>query len=310
MRFNITQINFPLLFLSLCIAIGAWYAITIKERIDMHLTVHIDYKNVPKHLIVTEGLVNEIVVQVRGPKALLQSHDAKPSFDYDLSALEKGKNVISFLQPDFSKGNFRAFEILDISPAQAIVMTDALLERNVPINVTIDTALHSSAFKVEDVSISPSTGLLRGPEKVISKVRSLPLELHMDTKEQAGTYTKKFPLVTTIEQASVTPSLVSVTYTVATKRTRMKVQKKVIINGEHSRYTLTPEYLTVEVEMPESLAKNKSYLHGLAVRVTPPLLEDGQSATVDSQISLPEGMTLITPPSQKVNITRRASVLH
>ncbi len=304
---SITRINFPLLLLSLCIAVTSWYAITVKERVDMHLKVYIDYNNVPKHLIVTEGLVNEVTVQVRGPKTLLQSHDTKTTYAIDLSHLEKGKNIISFLQPDFSKGNFRAFEVLEISPPQAIVMTDTLLERNVPIKATIDTVLHSSAFKVKDMTISPSTGLLRGPEKIVSKVHSLPLELHMDTKEAAGTYTKKFPLVSTIEQSSVTPSFVSVTYTVTTKRTRVTVEKKVQVNGEPDRYMLSPQNLTVEVELPEGLAKNKSYLNGLAIRVTPPLLEEGQSATVQSQVSLPEGMTLITPPSQKVTITRRTA---
>ncbi len=304
MRFKITHINFPILLLSFCIAVGAWYAITINERMDMHISVKLDYKNAPKNLVITEGLIDNITVHVRGPKALLLSYDAKQPYTFSLANLTKGENIISFLQPDMMGGSFRAFEVLDITPTQIVVQADTLLERNVPIKPKMHTVLHSSAFKVQDLHIAPNTALLRGPEKIISKIESIPLDIRMDTTEKAGSHTKKVPLVTTAAQSTVTPSFVTVSYKVVSQRIRKTIDKTIVINGEQNSYTISPSTLSIHVEFPEALKNNKSYLNGITVRVTPPLLEPGKSATVHANVSLPEGMTLTDEPHEEFTITR------
>ncbi len=305
MRSSIFGINIPILLVSFCIAVGAWYAITVKERTDMQLTVQLDYENIPQNLVIIDGLVTEVSVHIRGPRTLLKSHDARKPYLVDLSDLVKGKNVIPFVQPTFENGSFRAFEILDISPAQMIVYTDTYLERNVPIKAKLNSSFHSSAFKVTDISISPNTALVRGPEQTVSKIPSLTLDLQVDAKEGPGTYTKKFPLVTEKALTSVMPSLVSVTYTVASQRAKILLEEKVLISGDVKSYEVSPQNMQLEVEVPEALVKNTSYLNGLTVRVTPPLLEAGQSAKVKATITLPEGMTLITKTQPTFTITRK-----
>ncbi len=304
MRSNFYGVNIPILLLSLCMAVVAWYTITVKERTDMQLDVRLEYVNIPDNLIITEGLIHKVSVHLRGPKTLLAGHDTRKPYLIDLSDITKGKNIIPFIQPQFEEGTFRAFEVLDITPPQMIVFTDTLLERNVPIKEKLATSFHSSAFKVQDIHISPSTALIRGPEQTITKIKSIPLELQVDAKEQPGTYTKKFPLVASEVQTSITPALVSVTYTVASQRTSLKLNPKVAISGDPNSYTLSPQSLSLEVEVPEGLAKNTSYLKGLVVRVTPPLLETGQSAKVKATLTLPEGMTLLKTPEQVFTITR------
>ncbi len=305
MRSSIYGVNIPILLISLCMAVFAWYAITVKERTDMQLDIKLDYANLPSNLIITEGLIHEVSVHIRGPRTLLVGNEARKPYIIDLSDLVKGKNIVPFVTPNFNEGSFRAFEVLEITPPQMIVYVDTLLERNVPIKTTLSSNFSASAFKVQDISISPTTALIRGPEKTIMHIKSLPLELFVDPSEGPGTYTKKFPLVVSELQTSITPNFVSVTYTVATQRVRLKLSPKVIISGEANSYTLSPQNLEVEVEVPEGLVKNHSYLRSLVVRVTPPLLESGQSAKVKANLTLPEGMTLIKNPMQEFTITRK-----
>ncbi len=303
MRYKLASINIPVLLISFCLASITWYSITIDERTEMQLEVFLDYTNVPKNLIITGGLLDSITVNVRGPKALLKSHDPKQRHVIDLGHLLKGQNIIPFAQPGWNN-KFRAFEVLHVSPAQMIVETDTLLERNVPIRPQILTTLHASAFKVQNISVSPNTALLRGPEKAIEAVDHLMLDVRVDTKAQPGTYTKSFPLITHQAQATVTPSIIAVTYTVTSQRTRINMQRRVRINGPSTNYSVSPEYINFVVEVPEALADDISYLEKAEARITPPLLEPQQQAMGKATLILPDGMTLVHPMEEAITITR------
>ncbi len=299
-----TSLNFSVLCISLCLGTFLWYAITINDRMDMQVEIKLEYKNIPKNLIITEGLVDTITTVVRGPKALLQSHNTQRTHIFDLSTLRKGKNVIPFAAVS-PQGKYRAFEVLSVSPGQMIVYTDSYMERNVPIKAKLINPLHSSAFKVTNITTSPNTALIRGPEKTVSKMGSLTLDVRVSAEEQPGTYTKNFPLITDKPQTSVTPTSVAVQYTVASKRTTLHIEKKIIINGAVGSYIVEPTTVQLHIELPEALTKNSSYLNGIEVRLTPPLLELNQSAVVRTDIILPEGISLIKEPqSQDITVTR------
>ncbi len=298
-----TSINFPILFLSFCIAVGTWYAITIHGLMDMDMEVQLDYNNIPHGLVITGGLVDSIVVTVRGPKALLESRGSQRAYVMDLSMLRKGKNIVPFSSPKWEH-RFRAFEFLEISPNQMTVYADNLMERNVPIKTTLDTALHSSAFKVTNLTTAPNTALIRGPEKIIAQMDSVILDVHVDAGEKPGDYSKTLPLVSGKQQVSITPSNVAVRYTVVSKRTKVSIEEEVLINGAEDAYIVSPSRIRLEVEVPEALARNTSYLDGVEVRLTPPLLEPGQSAQGSVNIHLPEGMSIEKESHSKFTVTR------
>ncbi len=301
---NLKNINYPIFFISIIIAIGAWYTISIGNRTDVYMRVLLDYQNVPEKIVVVEGLIPHIDVQIRGPKTLLTSqHSKNPSIVVDLAKLRTGKNVIPF--PKETWGNqYRAFEVLEIEPTHLVIQAASIQERSLAIVPRLDVALNNAAFKVVDVNLSPSTALVSGPQHTVQNMKRVDLDIRIDPKEKAGTYTKAFPLVVPEKFTSVTPQSVNVTYTVASKRSKVKLDKTIAINGPQNNFTVDPKEVQFEVELPEGLLKNKKYQAQAKVQVTPPLLEVGQSAPVSLQFIMPEGMSLTNDTPRTIVITR------
>ncbi len=311
MRFNFPtlssfkEINFPILLISIIIAIGAWYIITISERTDVYLRVLLDYQNAPEGLVVVDGLIPSIDVQIRGPKNLLTGENSRnPSIVVDLANLQIGKNVRPFSKDTWGN-QYRAFEVLEIEPTHLVIETEPVLKRPVIIVPRLDVKLDDDSFKVVDINLSPSTALVKGPQSTVQNIKSLDLDLRIDPKQKAGTYTKDFPLVIADRYTDVTPNSIKVTYTVASKRSRITLKKSVGINGPANNFTVDPQNVQFEAEIPEGLVKDTDYHKKAVARVTPPLhLEIGQSAPVTLTFNLPEGMTLVDDAPRTLVITR------
>ncbi len=308
MRFNLSSIkniNYPILLLAIFMATTSWYVISIRDRMDIQLKVILDYTNIPRSLVVTSGLINEVDVHLRGPKALLQSSAARrATHAMDMSQLREGKNIIPFSPPSWEE-SYRAYEILEVKPSHLVVYAETVQERAIPIHPIVDVALDMAAFTVKDIVVNPSSALVRGPESIVQEISQLKLDLRIDPTEKPGTYEKVFPLITGIAQTSVSPNQVNVTYTVASKRTHIRLEKMVEINGPQGDYSISPQRVRFSVELPESLKDDAEYLSQVEVRVTPPLLEIGQKATVPASFSLPSGMVFDgNTHMHKVDITR------
>ncbi len=302
---NIKNINFPILLISFIIAIGAWYIITISERTDVYLHVLLDYQNAPENLVVIDGLIPSIDVQIRGPKNLLTGENSRnPSIVVDLSNLQIGKNVRPFAKEAWGN-QYRAFEVLEMEPTHLVIETEPVLKRSVIIVPQLDVKLDDDSFKVVDINLSPSTALVKGPQSTVQAIKTLDLDLRIDPKEKAGTYTKNFPLVVAQRFTDVTPNSIKVTYTVASKRARINLEKRVSINGPVNNFVVDPQEVQFEAEIPEGLLKDTEYHNRAMARVTPPLhLDIGQSAPVTLTYNLPDGMTLVDDSPRTIVITR------
>ncbi len=308
MRFNpsrLKEVNYPILIIALIMAMISWYVISIRDRMDIQLKVILDYTNIPRNLVITSGLINEVDVHLRGPKALLQSSAARrATHAMNLGQLREGKNVIPFSPPSWEE-SYRAYEILEVKPSHLVLYVEKVQERAIPIQPILDVALDTDAFTVKDIVLYPSSALVRGPEATVQDIAQVRLDLRIDPTQKAGTYEKTFPLITGIAQTTVSPSHVRVTYTVASTRTRISLNKEVVINGPQGDYTIVPKTVKFMVDLPESLKKDSKYLAQAEVRVTPPLLEVNQNATVPVRFSLPSGMTIVGDPKiHEINITR------
>ncbi len=308
MRFNFTalkNINVPIVLVSLFVASCAWYIISIQDRMDIQLRITLDYTNIPRNLVITSGLINEIDVHLRGPKALLQSSASRrATHAMSLSQLREGKNIIPFSPPTWEE-SYRAYEVLEVKPSHLTIYAENVRERTIPIEPHVDSALDDSVFIVKDIVLSPSSALIRGPESTVKDISKVTLDLRIDPTEKAGTYVKTFPLIMGMAQTTVSPNSVRATYTVASKRAHMHLEKYVLINGPQGDYSIIPESISFNVELPENLKDDAPYLAQAEVRVTPPLLEVGQQASVPITFSLPSGMSLRnTNKTPHVQITR------
>lgn len=296
--------NWLSLLISLITATTMWYLVSVRDRIEAQVEINIDYIGIPQNLIVTNGLVSKITVRLRGPETLLRSILRQNINEaIDLSYIKKGVTIVPLPTSDISPA-LRAFEVVDIQPPRITVTADNLIERTVPIKAVIDSPLRNEAVTVENVTVSPATVVLRGPEDRISHMTNVPVVIHVDPKAADTAVQQTMPLDTPSLVTSV-PSSVRVGYKVTSRRTviaRVCNLKVPEVAAHH--YRVVPEKLNVLVEVPEALAHASSYLNQLEAVVVPTTLKHGESRKIKVQFKLPDGMTLIEPINKEVTITR------
>ncbi len=301
---RILNINFRVLLLSFVMASTLWYVVVIDETVDVQLDVQVEYKNIPKDLIVTEGLLHNIKVRLRGPEALLRDLPVSSRVHViDLSNIRKGKNIIPF--PNLQNKNLRAFDIHDITPSRVVIVADTLQERNVKIQPNIAASGTTSNIAIEDLSITPSNVLIRGPNETIKHIDSIPLQIRINPNSNPGPHSHKEILYIPQSYVTATPTHVTVSYTVLSERKTLNLERKVRIGSNTPQnYSIEPDIIDVQVEVPELLANNSSFLHGMVLSITPPLMDIESSAMVPLHIVLPEGMTLINELPKFIKVKR------
>lgn len=293
------------MFLALFIAVGMWYMVSVRDRLEAQIEVSLDYHGIPSNLVVTEGLINKVVVRVRGPETLLRSAtQGKIIQAVNLSSIKKGTTVVPLAAENLG-ARFRAFELIDVQPPRIVVKADNLMERNVPVRAVVDSPLRGGALTVDNITVTPSTVLLRGPESVVSTFSFVPLTIMLDPKA-AGTTVQQNITLDTPGMVTATPPSVKVQYAITSGRTVISRRCKVEMQGgNHRQYSIDPPEVNVMVEVPEALAKNGRYLGEMDVSLVAPELSPGETSTVPLHFKLPEGMTLLKPTTEEVTISRK-----
>ena len=286
-------------------ATGMWYVVSVRDRIEAQYEVYVDYHSVPQKLVITEGLVSKISIRLRGPETLLRSFGQRHrTQQVDLSTVKKGTTVVP-LTPEEMSGDLRAFEIIDITPARIVVKADNLAERSVPVKPVVSSPLRSGALTVGDVSVSPSSVTIKGPESIVSDMSSIRLPIMLESKA-AGTTVSQMINLDTPGLVTAVPSAVRVQYTMTSGRTAVSRRLRVAVSASNPEaYAVEPAEIDVVVEVPEALAKNAGWLSRLSVSAFPPELAPGESARVRLRFRPPEGMAVLTPAEGEVTVTRR-----
>lgn len=281
-----------------------WFMVSVRDRLEAQVEVNLDYYGIPQNLVVTDGLVSKIHVRLRGPETLLRSiHRERLNEAINLSTIKKGVSTVP-LGKDELGPELRAFEIVDIQPPRIVVKADTLVERTVPVRPIVDSPLRNGALTVENLSVSPATVILRGPESVITTIANVPLTITPDPKA-AGTTIQKSVTLDTPSLVTSNPPSVRVRYTITSGRTAITQKCPITISGDMDHaFEVEPGALSVRVEVPEALARDTAYLKQIEVSVAPPDLLLDESQKVKVSIRLPEGMTLLEAPSEEVTIIR------
>ncbi len=286
-------------------AVSMWYVVSVRERLEAQLEVTLDYYGIPANLVITDGLVNKAVVRLRGPETLLRSAtQGKLIQAVNLSHIKKGVTVVP-LTTEHLGPVFRAFELIDVQPPRVVITADTLIERAVPVRLTVDSPLRNGALTVENAKVTPATVTLRGPESIIQGISHVPATIMADPKAAGSTVHLTITLDTPSLVTAVPPT-VKVQYSITSGRTAVDQRCKVEISAENPRlYKVEPDELTLSVEVPEALAKNARYLGQLEATVSPPDLDEGESSQVEVRFRLPEGMTLLSPGTEEVTVSRK-----
>lgn len=306
MSFNYTsKTHWLLLALAFLSALAMWYMVTISERLDAQIEVRLDYKNIPDNLIVMDGQINKVIVRMRGPQTLVRSINPQDmSQVINLSRVKKGSNIIP-LVPEKLEANIRAFEVLEVVPPRLILEVDALVERTLPVKPVLKSQLTNSVLTVDAITVTPPTVLVRGPETLVSAMRSINLTIPLDPNAAAGIHSQVFGLDLP-GLVTAMPGAVKVQYTITSGRKEVLLQRDIIVDApERRKYALTPASLTLRVEVPEALYKDIRYLNKARLTVAPPAMQAGSVESVPVHVDLPDGMVLLDAVQNLVTVTKQ-----
>ncbi len=290
--------------LSVVIATALWYMVSIRDRIEMQIDVSIDYIGIPKNLIVTDGLIRTITVRLRGPEALLRGTITQhPRQQIDLSHIKKGVTIVPFTAEKLS-GYYRAFDVLDVQPPRIVLKADHVLERTMPVQADLISNLRKGAVTVTNVKITPSSVTVRGPESIVGDLSSIRVPLEIDTRK-TGTVTQQSLSLDAPGLVTVTPSNVQASYTITSRRVVVEQKYQVAVASETpENYKIVPEEAVFKLEVPEALAKSKSYLNMLKLTVIPPAdMDENETQELPVHLRIPDGMTVMQPHLEQVSVT-------
>jgi YbbR domain-containing protein len=303
MTFADIKINWRILLISLVLACGLWHTVTVRDRLEVQAEVALHYRSMPEQLMVREGMLKSFTVQVRGPQALVKSLNAAMlTYSVDLSHLRRGTNVIALAAPPAMLES-RALDVMGLVPNQLVLEAEGIMESSVPLEPRFSAPALAQALKAENLHVSPASVSLRGPESVIRKITGLKLDVPLEPAV-AGDYQLSLP-VNTPPQVTATPGTVLARYSVAGGRGLVELVREPFVDAKDSRsYRVTPQKVTLTVELPEWLVNNKSYLDKVRVVIDVKGLPLFGSGEVKPSVELPEGARLVGISPVKLNVTK------
>ena len=303
MSFADIRINWQILLLSFVLACGLWHTVTVRDRLEVQAEVALNYRGMPDHLMIRDGMLKSFTVQVRGPRELVKSLDTRMlTYSVDLAHLRRGTNVIALAAPSTMMES-RALYVMGLVPNQLVLEAEGMLESVVPLEPRFSVPALAQALKVENLHATPASVSLRGPENVIRKIHSLKLDVPLEAAA-TGEYRLSLP-VSTPPQVTAAPGTVLVRYSVAGKRALVEIERTPVLDAKNALpYRVTPRKVSLTVELPEGLADDKSYLEKIRVVIDEKDLPLSGSGEAKPSVELPEGARLVGIFPAKLDVTK------
>jgi len=295
------EINWRILLLSFVLACGLWYAVTVRDRLEVQAEVSLNYRGMPEDLIVRDGMLKNFTVLVRGPKAMIRRLDsAMLTYSVDISHLRPGTNVIALAAP-LPIVESRTIDVVGIVPNHLALEAEVVVERSVPLEPVFSAPAIAQAVKAEKLQVSPTSVTLRGPESVIRKMQSLKLDVPLESVV-TGDYRVSLP-VSPPPHVTAAPGTVLVQYSIAGKSALMELERRPFVDAKIVQsYQILQQKVTLRVELPEGLMGDKKYLERIRVVVKDlPLSGSGE---VKPFVELPPGAHLVGISPEKLDVTK------
>lgn len=291
------------LVISFVMAVSLWYVVVGSEQVEAQVEIRLDYKGQPANLVVREGQMAKVTARLRGPAELLRGlHNRDLGYTVDLSSLKRGANVLPLTLEDL--GDFKAYEVVDVTPSRLILDVDALMERQVPLQASIVELPAESPFRLTHILLDPTVAKVTGPEGVLRNLEALTVRLDPNLNLQTGAHVESLAIVSP-EHVEVSPPVATLRYTLALKTTKLSLQR--VVQAEallRDRFAISPTKVQMEVEVPEGRAKDAEYLAAIRVVVRPPDTFPAGKTSQDMPILvvLPSGSRLVSVDPSVVTV--------
>lgn len=156
--------------ISIFFAVSLWFYVLNSEPIELERKMAVEFL-LPKGYAIASQTDRQVTLKLKGSKAFIGnvfSNEEKLTVDLNPFFKKHGKNFKISFHPSQISVPF-GVDVLEISPKEAQVELDRLVQMELPVNVQyIGSVPYDRKF--EEVSIEPSSVMISGPIEVIRKV--------------------------------------------------------------------------------------------------------------------------------------------
>ena len=162
--------NFWLKVMAVLLAILLWWAVARDPRVEIALTVPIEFHNVPSDLEISSEKIPQAEIRVRGPARIvrdLSNADIHPVLD--LTGAGIGEKTFDLTQREIRVEN--NVEVVQVVPAQFRVSLDKRASREVDVHPRV-IGTFAAGFRISETVTDPKKITIIGPEKHVSSIES------------------------------------------------------------------------------------------------------------------------------------------
>lgn len=296
--------NLGLRAIALLLAIGLWFFVNAGQRGALApMRVPISYRALPAGLVIVNPRPDFVQIEVRGPSTLLSLlNPDRMVLRLDLSGVSMGQAVFRIGPELFNVP--RQTDVTRISPSQIVLDIDRLIDRQVPIHVSVQ-GQPAAGYRVALASANPSAATVHGPSRSVlhtDSVKTSPVEVS-GAKADINQPVSLLPPSehVTILSPQTAEAAISISEIIAKREFRGLV---VEVHDTDYKVKVEPQRIAVTVRGPINQISGLD-LHS-SVYVTAEDAEPG-SHDLPVQIELPDGIKLVraTPDTVKVRIYRQ-----
>ena len=254
-EFKLTQKNWLLKAISLCLAIMLWYFVVGEDQVDITIQVPIEVINLPSSLTISNQYKKNIEVTVRGPRSMVQDlKNRNISRPVDLSDVKPGTIVVKNDENSipFPKG----IVVLRLQPANITLLLDQLMQKTFPIEPITEGKL-AKGYELEKLYLDPDQLVISGPKNIIDKDLSLKTYvINLDGLDRSTTLQVHLNLDQNFLDL-IGETVVTAVLDVKEKLAERTVQN-IPVNVRESTVPVTvqPNSITVQAKIPENLIKD------------------------------------------------------
>lgn len=254
-EFKITQKNWLLKVISLCLAIMLWYFVVGEDQVDMTIQVPIEVINLPNSLTISNQFKKNIEVSVRGPRSMIQDlKNRNISRPVDLSDAQPGTIVIK--NDDKSIPFPKGITVLRLQPANITLLLDKLVQKTFPIEPVTEGEV-AKGYELKKLYLDPDQLVISGPKSIIDKDIALKTYvINLDGLDRSTT----LQVHVNLDQNFL--DLIGETVVTAVLEVKEKLAEKTVenipVNVRESGVPVTvqPNTITVNARIPVNLIKD------------------------------------------------------
>lgn len=299
--------------LALLLAVGLRYVVIGSSQVEAQLDLRVDYRGLPRGLVVRDGMIHRLSVRLRGSGELLRGlHSRDLSYTVDLSGVKKGANVLPLHVDELLA--LRSYEVVEVSPSRLVLEVDTLSERVLPLDVSMTPLPEDAPLRLTSVLLEPSFVTVKGPESQVKALEHLSVAFDPTQDMSEGTRAASV-VIAGPEQVEITPPVTTLRYTLTLKSAELELRRAVQLDDEGSaRYEVSPGVVDLRVEIPEGRLHDSAYQEAIRVVVRPPRSGAGgkdAAAGVEAPVlvMLPAGARLasVEPSMVTIRLNSRAA---